>query len=29
MMELTVTQEEGRVPITIFQVEGQINMDST
>jgi anti-anti-sigma regulatory factor len=28
MMELTITQEEGRVPVTIFRIEGQINMGS-
>lgn len=28
-MEITVIQKEGRVPITIFQVEGQINMGTT
>jgi len=28
-MEITVIQKEGRVPVTFFQVEGQINMGST
>lgn len=28
-MEITVIQKEGRVPIAIFQVEGQINMGTT